>query len=166
MRCADRRDAARGRAWRRLAWGGLILLLGAGCAPVSVDTIRLTRDRFPPKPSVEQVDWLSRKSPRPSREVAELSARGESVSFDRLQRAILKEAAALGADAVVFGAGDTHIKEGVTYQPMYSPWGYNDPYYGPDPGYYGPYMAVPYSVDVRSLKATAVVYTDVPSGVR
>jgi len=143
------------------------LLLSEGCAKVSVDTIRFTRDRFPPKPSIEQVELLPRHPTRPYREVADLSARGESAGFERLQEAIVKQAAALGADAVIFGASDTQVKEGVTYQPMYSPWGYNDPYYGPDPWGYGtPYMAVPYSVDVHSLKATAIVFTDVPSGGR
>lgn len=157
---------------RRAPAGALLCLAGVcalacvteGCATVSVDTIRLTRDRFPARP-VEQVDLLPRRGGRAYREVAELHARGESTSFERLQDALLKQAAALGADAIIVQGSATHLKEGVAYQPM-SPWGY-DPYYGPDPwdagyggAYGGAYMAVPYQVDVRSLKATAVIYDD------
>lgn len=154
----------------------VLLLLEAGCARITVDTIRLTRDRFPAKHSAEAVEPLARAPQRPYREVADLAARGKSVSFEKVQQKILERAAELGADAVIFHKPEEHLQEGVSYQPVYSPWGYNDPYYGPDPwgyggagygglgyGWPGGYMAVPYQVTVMSLKGTAIIYTNAAS---
>lgn len=107
--------------------------------------------------------------------IAELSETSSS-DVEKLQQYLLKKAAELGADAVVFSSPIIHTEQGVTYQPTYSPWGYYAPYYyGPGPyGYWGPwgyhygpwgpgwgyhqYVPVPYSVRVTTFKGIAIRY--------
>ena len=107
--------------------------------------------------------------------IAELSETSSS-DVQALQKHILKTAAQVGADAVVFSPSVTHIEQRVDYQPLYSPWGYYTPYYyGPGPyGYWGPwgyrygpwgpawgygsYMPVPYAIRVPTVKGTAIKY--------
>jgi hypothetical protein len=126
-------------------------------------------DKFPPKESASQVRTLQSPPSCSYIELAELNARSSYAGFEKMQRKLLAEAADMGADAVVLTGGDTLVKHGVSYQPMYSPWGYNDPYYGLDPWGYGgvgygglgygtPYMAVPYDVEIKTLKGTAIRY--------
>lgn len=140
------------------------------CTTVKVDTIRLTLDKHPPK-EPSQVRPLAKLPADGFEEIADLTARGDSVDFEKLQKKILERAAELGADAVVFSTGQEHVKEGVTYRRIYRPWGYYDPYYGPDPWGYGDvgygglgygsygYMAQPYEIRINSLKGTAIRYT-------
>jgi hypothetical protein len=153
----------------------LAICLGMGCSSVSV--LRLTSDTFPPR-SVEEVAILSEAPPIEHIRIAELSETSSS-RVDTLQRHILKKAAQLGADAVIFSVPHTRSEQRVDYQPMYSPWGYYAPYYyGPGPygysrtwgysyggygafvpfGGYQRYAAVPYSVRVTSLKGVAIRY--------
>jgi hypothetical protein len=151
----------------------------SGCA--SVDTILLTNDTFPPKGSADEVAVLEHMPARPHQEIAELRVGDSGLSFGSLQHKILKRAAALGADAVVFGKPQTVTQHEVAYQPMYGPWGYYSPYYGTPWGYggyggfggyggpfgsWGPWgggysggMAVPYDETTRMLKGTAIRYT-------
>lgn len=142
----------------------------AACAPVKVDTIVLTLDTYPPK-NPSQVRPLARLPEAGFEEIADLTARGDSADFEKLQKKILQRAAELGADAVVFSTGQEHVKEGVAYRPVYRPWGYYDPIYGPDPWGYGDvgygglgypygYVAQPYEIRINSLKGTAIRYTE------
>jgi len=151
------------------------LLVGWACTGCSsVNVHRLTSETFPPR-AVGEVEILSEEPSTDHVRIAELSETSTS-NVDKLQRDILKEAAQLGAHAVVFSVPSTHIEHHVVYQPVYSPWGYYAPYYyGPGPyGYWGPwgygygpwgpgwgynqYMPVPYSVRVTTLKGVAIRY--------
>ena len=152
------------------------LLLGwasTGCSSVSV--FRLTSETFPAR-AVDEVKILSQEPTTEHLRIAELSETSTS-GVNKLQRHILKKAAELGADAVVFSAPTTHTEQRVTYHPVYSPWGYYAPYYyGPGPyGYWGPwgysygpwgpgwgyqqYVPVPYAVRVTTLKGIAIRYS-------
>jgi len=152
------------------------LLLGWACIGCSsVIVVRLTSETFPPR-AVGEVEILSQEPSTEHVRIAELSETSTS-NADKLQRDILKKAAQLGAHAVVFSIPTTHIEHGVTYQPVYSPWGYYAPYYyGPGLyGYWGPwgygygpwgpgwgysqYVPVPYSVRVTTLKGVAIRYS-------
>lgn len=165
----------------------LVLLLGLlslATACASVETIRLTNQVFPPKQSVNEVETLSHEPTRPHIPLAELRIADTWMGFDRMQQKILAKAAALGSDAVVFSKPESHVEHQVAYEPVYSPWGYYSPYYGPGswgyggPGYggwgygglygsgpmcWGGYpvgsVAVPYDVTVNALKGTAIRYT-------
>jgi hypothetical protein len=99
-----------------------------------------------------------------------------------MQHRILKKAAALGADAVVFAKPERHLEHHVTYEPAYSPWGHYGPYWGPGSWGYGGFgyggwayggmggpwgwggysgsTPVPYDVTVSSLKGTAIRYAE------
>jgi hypothetical protein len=152
------------------------LLLCSTCAGCSnVQVIRLTSETFPSRP-VGDVAILSHEPSAAHVRIAELSEISSS-DVEKLQQHLLKKAAELGADAVVFSSPITHTEQGVTYQPTYSPWGYYAPYYyGPGPyGYWGPwgyrygpwgpgwgyhqYVPVPYSVRVTTLKGIAIRYS-------
>lgn len=151
----------------------LVLLVAEfGCTRIRIDMVRVTQERYPAKGSIEAVQALTQAPTQPYQELADFVARGRSATFHSLREKILEQAAAIGADAVIFARPEEHVKEGITYQPMYSPWGYSDPYYGPDPwgygwsgrppgyGYpYGGYMAVPYEIVITSLRGTAIRYT-------
>ena len=152
--------------------GVVISCLCMGCS--SVNVLRFTSESFPPR-SVEEVAILSEVPPTEHIRIAELSETASS-SVGTLQRHILKKAAQLGADAVVFSPSHSQTEQRVDYQPMYSPWGYYAPYYyGPGPfgysrlggypyggfapfGGYRHYAAVPYSVRVTTLKGVAIKY--------
>lgn len=156
-----------------LVSGLLLSYVCVGCS--SVNVLRLTSETFPPR-SVDEVAILSEEPIREHIRIADLSETSSS-RVDTLQRHILKKAAQLGADAVVFSASHTHSEQRVNYQPVYSPWGMYAPYYyGPGPygysrpwgysyGAWGPswgyrqYAAVPYSVRVTTLKGVAIRYT-------
>ena len=157
-----------------LAIGLLLSLIVAGCANVQV--LRLTSETFPPR-EVEDVAILSHFPSIQHEKIAELSETSSSTNIDKLQRHLLKKAAELGADAVVFSTPITHTEQRVAYQPAYSPWGYYaPPYYGPGPyGYWGPWgyrygpwgpmwgyqqaVAVPYLVRTTTVKGTAIHYS-------
>ncbi len=160
-----------------LVCGLLVVCLSVGCS--SVNVLRLTSETFSPR-SVEEVAILSEAPPNEHTRIAELSETSSS-RVDTLQRHILKKAAQLGADAVIFSVPHTRSEERVDYQQVYSPWGYYSPYYyyGPGPfgyarpwGYsysaFGPfggyrqYAAIPYSVRVTSLKGVAIRYSASP----
>lgn len=157
-----------------LAIGLLLGWVVAGCANVQV--LRLTSETFPPR-EVQDVAILSQFPGQQHEKIAELSETSLSDDVDKLQRHLLKKAAELGADAVVFSTPTTHTERHVAYQPAYSPWGYYAPYYyGPGPygnwgpwGYsYGPWgpmwgyqQAVPvsYLVRITTVKGTAIHYS-------
>jgi hypothetical protein len=147
-----------------------------GCS--SVNVLRLTSETFAPR-SVDEVAVLSEAPSTEHIRIAELSETASS-PVATLQRHILKKAAQLGADAVVFSPSHTHSEQRVDYQPVYSPWGLYAPYYY-GPGLYGysrpwgysyggygawgpswgyrQYAAVPYSVRVTTLKGVAIRYS-------
>ena len=151
--------------------GGICLGL-LGCA--SVDTVRLTNQAFQAKGSLEEVEILDRRPPCAHVAIARLSVDdSEYDSFETEQRKILKKAAALGADAVIFSRPQKEIKQGVTYSGMgcpycgpwgygmygYPGWGYGTGYgYGMGWGYGG--TAIPYNYTVKSLRGVAIHYTD------
>ena len=105
--------------------GLLVACLSVGCS--SVNVLRLTSERFSPR-SVEEVAILSDAPPHEHTRIAELPETSSS-RVDILQRHILKKAAQLGADAVIFSGPHTRSEQRVDYQPVYSPWGYYAPYY-------------------------------------
>ena len=151
----------------------LVSCVWVGCSNVNV--LRLTSETFAPRP-VDEVSILSREPAAEHIRIAELSETSTS-SVDTLQRHLLKKAAELGADAVVFFPSHTRSEQRWDYQPYYSPWGFYTPYYyGPGPYWYGrpwgypygawgpgwgyrQYAAVPYSVRVTTLKGVAIRYT-------
>jgi hypothetical protein len=155
-----------------LTWSLLFISTQTGCSHVQV--LRLTSETFPSRP-VDDVAILSHEPNGSFMKIAELSESSSS-NLHTLQQHLLKKAAELGADAVVFATPVTHSEQRTDYQPMYSPWGYYAPsYYGPGPyGYWGPwgyrygpwgpgwgypqYAAVPYTVRVTTLKGTAIKY--------
>jgi hypothetical protein len=160
---------------------GLALVSMTSLACARVDMVRLTTESFPAKHSVEEVEILTQKPTSPTIQLAELSMESTSVSFETMQEKILKKAATLGADAVVFSEPMTSVQRKVAYQPVYSPWSYYGPYYGPGAwgygmgaygwgyrGMYGPWggagyagsTPVPYDVAVNRLKGTAIRYTN------
>jgi len=159
-----------------LFFGLLVTWVCVGCS--SVNVLRLTSETFSPR-SLEEVAILSEAPPTEHIRIAELSETASS-RVDTLQQHILKKAAQLGADAVVFSVPHTHSEQRVDYQPVYSPWGYYAPYYyGPGPygysrpwgysyGAFGPfggyrqYAAIPYSVRVTTLKGVAIRYSGSP----
>lgn len=120
---------------------------------------------------------MSQEPSTPYIRIAELNETSSS-NVPTLQRHILKKAAQLGADAVIFSPSTTRLEQRVDYQSMYSPWGYYAPYYyGPGPygywrpwGYpyggwgstwgYGAYGAVPYSIRVTTIRGVAIRYVD------
>ena len=108
--------------------GLLLSCVFIGCSNVNV--LRLTSETFAPR-SVDEVAILSREPTAEHIRIAELSETSSS-SVDTLQRHLLKKAAQLGADAVVFSASHTRSEQRWDYQPYYSPWGFYAPYY------YGP----------------------------
>lgn len=153
-------------------FAGLLLSYAfIGCSNVNV--LRLTSETFPPR-SVDEVAILSREPAAEHIRIAELSETASS-SVDTLQRHLLKKAAELGADAVVFSPSHSRTEQRWDYQPYYSPWGFYAPYYygpyayarpwGYPYGAWGPswgyrqYAAVPYSVRVTTLKGVAIRYT-------
>lgn len=152
---------------------GLFLNLACiGCS--SVNVLRLTSENFSPH-SVDDVAILSQEPLTEHIRIADLSETSSS-SVTTLQRHIVKKAAHLGADAVIFSVPVTRSEQRVDYQPVYSPWGsYSPYYYGPGPfgysspwGYfyggsawgYGQYVAVPYLVQTTTLRAIAIRYQD------
>ena len=97
------------------------LLLSSACTGCSnVTVLRLTSETFPPR-AVEDVAILSQEPTTEHIRIAELSETSSS-RVGTLQRDILKKAAQLGADAVVFSAPHTRSEQRVDYQPMYNPW--------------------------------------------
>jgi hypothetical protein len=151
---------------------GLLLAWVAGCTNVQV--LRLTSETFPPR-EVQDVAILSQFPSVHHEKIAELSE-SSSESVSTLQRHLLEKAAELGADAVVFSTPITHVEQRMSYQPVYSPWGYYSPYYGPGPyGYWGPWgyhyrpwgptwgyhhaVPVPYQVRTTTVKGTAIHYS-------
>ncbi|HKW87005.1 MAG TPA: hypothetical protein VJM82_08040 [Nitrospiraceae bacterium] len=170
--------------WLLILSGILIFYLAlAGCAGATVDVIRLTAEKFPEKTSADEVEVLEQAPGRPHIEIAELTIGDSGTSVARLQRKILKKAASLGADAVVFSKPHSQVEQGVTYQPLYdplynpfwygsggwgspwgmgwgSPWGgYGNPW-GMGFGGYGGSVAVPYETTLISLKGIAIRYAD------
>lgn len=158
----------------RIARTALVLALLpvlAGCA--GVDIVKLTSQQFPSKRSVEEVEVLQQVPACPHVALAELRAEDSSSGYGTMQQNMLEKAAGLGADAVVFAKPEEQIQHQVAYQPMltgpfgYGGFGYGGMMYGPYPygmGYYGGYpayggsAAVPYDVEVKSLKGLAIRY--------
>jgi hypothetical protein len=138
-------------------------VLVTGCT--SVDTIRLTSQTFPPKNSIQEVETIDRNPPCPHIALAELSVDDGTGSFDSEQTAILKKAAELGADAVVFHRGTKRIKATPAYAGYggmyaYPGWGYG-PYGMGGYGYgYGGGMPLVNDTTVRSLTGIAIRYKD------
>jgi len=144
----------------------------SGC--VSVDTVRFTNQKFPAKESVEQVEILDRKPLCDHVVIARLSVDdSEYDSFEAEQKKILKKAAALGADAVIFSKPQKSVRRGVTSSGMgcmscgpygygmygYPGWGYGSGY-GNGMGWGNGGMAIPYNYTVKSLRGVAIHYTN------
>lgn len=135
----------------------------AGCT--SVDTIRLTSQTFPPKSSIQEVETIDQNPPCPHIALAELRVDDGTGSFESDQTAILKKAAKLGADAVVFHKGTKRIHTTPAYAGYgsmyaYPGWGYG-PYGMGGYGYgYGGGMPLAYDTTVRSLTGIAIRYKD------
>ena len=146
-------------------WGTVLLMVSC----TSVDTFVLTNQTFPPKSSIQEVEIVDREPPCAHIAIAQLSVDDrESTDFRSEQLQILKKAADLGADAVVFSKPEKHIEHHVTYRSpgIGGPWGMG--YYGyPGWGYgtvygmgYGAGMAIPYDYTVKSLKGIAIRFTE------
>lgn len=140
---------------------GIWLIIG-GCT--SVDTVRLTSQTFPPKNSIQEVELLSRTPKRAHVTIAQLSVTDAATSFEKQQAAILKKAAKLGADAVVFRRGTKRIVAtpaygGHAYSYSSPGWGYGS-YGGVGYSYYGYGRGAPMMHDttVRSLTGIAIRY--------
>lgn len=145
-------------------------------ACVTVDTILLTSEKFPPKDSAGEVAVLEQNPTRPHLDIAELRVGDSQISFGSLQHRILNRAAELGADAVVFARPQTQTIQQVAYEPLYDQWGYNSPYDGSPWGYgwyggsyggwgmwgggYSGMIEVPYEEIVNMLMGTAIRYID------
>ena len=140
---------------------GIWFIIG-GCA--SVDTVRLTSQTFPPKNSIQEVELLSRTPKRAHVAIAQLSVEDAALGYEKEQAAILKKAAELGADAVVFRRGTKRIVAtpaygGHAYGYSSPGWGYGSyggvgySYYG-----YGPGAPMMYDTTVRSLTGIAIRY--------
>ena len=151
---------------------GIGFIIG-GC--VSVDTVRLTSQTFPPKHSVQEVEVLAENPKRAHIALAQLSVEDEAVSFGKEETAILQKAADLGADAVVLHRGQQRTQKtlmygGYGYRYGYPGWGYGS--YGMGYGMggysmagygYAPYgmgMPMTYDTTVRSLTGIAIRYKD------
>ena len=149
---------------------GALVFLMAGCT--SVNTLLLTSQTFPAKASWHEVEILDRQPACEHIAIAQLSMEDSgSGNYDSEQVKILKKAATLGSDAVVFAKPEKHKEHGVSYQgPMMmgAPWGmgsYGYPGWGYGAGYYGGWgygmgMAIPYNYTVTSLTGTAIWYTN------
>ena len=107
-----------------------VLFIITGCT--SVDTVRLTSKTFSPKSSPQEVQIIDRTPPCKHIRLAQLSVEDDTSSYDTQQAAILKKAAKLGADAVVFHKGTQRVKTSPAYG------GYGGAYRYPGWGY-GPY---------------------------
>lgn len=164
-----RRD--RGRGWRATLAGraaAAVLAAAALTACTSVDMIRMTNETFPPRASPSEVEVLDQVPKCPHIQLAELIVDESTDSYDAMQSLILKKAAELGADAVLFARPEKEIRHEVAYSsPMV---GYGGMYGGMGMGgwMYDPYgfgmgygsMAVPYDQPVRMLKGLAIRYTN------
>ena len=94
----------------------------SGC--VSVDVVKLSNHTYPPKASTQEVEVLDRKPPCAHAAIAQLSVDdSEYDDFESEQKKILKKAAELGADAVIFSKPEKHKQHGVMYSGMGGPWG-------------------------------------------
>lgn len=175
-------------AYRAASLLAMILIVSGALGCSNVKVVRLTSETFPPR-SVEDVEALDREPTTEHIRIAELSATSTSSNeVDSLRKQILKKAAKLGAQAVVFSPPTTRRERRIAYQPMYRPGGYYAPYYyGPGPGGYmgfgfgtwpygsygawGPYgmygpwgpgwgyrQAIPYMVSVTTVKGLAIRY--------
>ena len=140
---------------------GIWLIIG-GCA--SVDTVRFTSQTFPPKNSIQEVEVLSRTPKRAHVRIAQLSVEDAALGYEKEQAAILKKAAKLGADAVVFRRGTKRIVAtpaygGYAYNYASPGWGYGS-YGGAGYSYYGYGRGAPMMHDttVRSLTGIAIHY--------
>ena len=145
---------------------GIWFIIG-GCT--SVDTVRFTSQTFPPKDSIQELEVLSRTPKRAHVRIAQLSVEDAALGYEKEQTAILKKAAKLGADAVVFRRGTkrtvaTPAYGGYAYNYASPGWGYGS-YgmggYGAGGYYYSGYgMGRPmmYDTTVRSLTGIAIHY--------
>lgn len=160
------------------------VVLGFGLtACASVDVLRLTQQTFAPKASADEVDVLDHVPAQSYIELADLSMTDSSTGVERMQRKILKKAASLGADAVVFSKPQSTVEHQVAYD---SPLGYGGFAYpvmgmgwgspgGMGMGWGSPWgmgwgspwglggwgsgsYAVPYDVTMTTLKGTAIRY--------
>lgn len=165
--------------WRQLILSLLgVVGIGLGLSScVSVDTVRFTNQKFPPKESVEEVGILNSRPACDHVVIARLSVdESEYDSFETEQKKILKKAAALGADAVIFSKPQKSVRRGVTSSGMgcmscgpygngmygYPGWGYGSGYgYGMGWGNGG--TAIPYNYTVKSLRGVAIHYTNSPN---
>lgn len=149
-----------GRVSALVALVGSLLLVSCS----SVDVVRLTNETFPPKASTEEVEVLEHDPACPSIRLALLQMEGSDASFQEMQEKMLKKAAKLGADAIVFHRPQEHVEHSLAYQPVYSPWGmtaYGYPgwgYGGWGMGGFGGSIATPYDYTVKSLKGVAIRY--------
>ena len=140
---------------------GIWLIIG-GC--VSVDTVRLTSQTFPPKNSIQEVELLFLTPKRAHVTIAQLSVEDSALSYEKMQAAILKKAAKLGADALVLRRGRQRIVGtpaygGHAYGYSSPGWGYGS-YGGVSYSYYGYGRGAPMTYDniLRTLTGIAIRY--------
>ena len=152
--------------WRDMVCIGLlgVEMFMVGCT--SVNTLLLTSQTFPAKVSWQDVKILDREPSCAHIGIAQLSMEGSGLdSYTTEQIDILKKAASLGSDAVVFAKPEKHVEHGISYQSpmmMGGPWGmgsYGYPGWGYGMGY-GRGMAIPYNYTVTSLTGIAIRYTN------
>lgn len=166
------RRAQRGRWSGSLAGrAAAAALAGAALAAcTSVDMIRMTNETFPPKASPSEVEVLDQVPKCPHIQLAELIVDESTDSYDSMQSMILKKAAELGADAVLFARPEKEIRHEVAYSSPMVGYGGVYPAMGMGMGgwMYDPYgfgmgygsVAVPYDQPVRTLKGLAIRYTN------
>jgi hypothetical protein len=88
---------------RRLALAGVLVPLLAACAP-SVDTVRLSPVRYPPRPHDFRIRMYSTERPRcPFEEIGTVRSRkpGFWVSMEDVAEAVRDVARELGGDAII-----------------------------------------------------------------
>ncbi|MBA3967561.1 MAG: hypothetical protein H0X47_17650 [Nitrospirales bacterium] len=103
--------------WRGMVFMGLlgVGIFIAGCT--SVNTPLLTSQTFPAKASWQDVEILIREPSCAHIGIAQLSMEGSgSDSYATEQVNILKKAASLGSDAVVFTISEKYLEHGISYQ--------------------------------------------------
>ena len=141
----------------------LILLIPSvtSCAHGKMDIVKFTSEKYPQNTDVSSVEILDKAPDRPYVKIAQLTMGNSKDSGASLQVKIREEAAAMGADAVIFSEPVMSFSGGTQYAPVVRPWGYYSPYYG---GYHGgAYVTarpIPYKVRRNTLSGVAIRYTD------
>ena len=135
----------------------LILLIFAGVACTRVEYVRFSSETFPPK-KPGQVEVLGKDPTVPFTKIAQLSVIESTKKLTNIQPMIMKKAASMGADAVIFKDPEVDYEHRVSYAPVYRPWGYYTPHYGWYGGGYTGAMPVSHKIRRHTLTGLAVRY--------